>query len=70
MSEWTSERPRESGWYWMTRDGREPVVVHVDRAGDIITVEEPGLDVPWYMSELDDTLWSGPLVPPKDKAPA
>ena len=36
MTAWSRERPTKPGWYWWREEGRQPVIIHVVRCGEII----------------------------------
>lgn len=67
MSEWTSEKPTKPGWYWLKCYHKPEVVQVVSMNGDMAIVGE-GWDM--RVRNVDrPCLWSGPLVPPEEKAP-
>lgn len=67
---WTTELPREPGWYWMRISSCEPWLVEV-RARRVGLVVDHGYRIERY--EQSDAVilgstreWSGPLIPPEE----
>lgn len=69
---WTTRPPTEDGYYWLARDGKQPIVVKVYDSQDGIV--ELGASVAFIGSDADRDLlevtkshscrWHGPLTEP------
>lgn len=65
-TEWTTEKPKEPGWYWAREiaHAAPPVVCRVHRlSDDSLVVRSSYADYP--MSEVDYAEWAGPILPPE-----
>lgn len=68
---WTTERPTESGWYWM-QDGSSMAVVKIEIGTfDGFYIEwawQAGSRMQTPLSCFKDMQWAGPLTEPKEPA--
>lgn len=61
--DWTTEPPKEPGWYWAFTDDDDLEVVRVTRLESGGECWEAGCDYPFSFS--DYVLWLGPLPMPE-----
>ncbi len=64
---WTSELPRQEGWYWVRATQSRKGVVHVYQDRNLL------VDMDWYEMTVENyakakqgTEWSGPIPEPEN----
>lgn len=72
MSEWTKEKPKEPGYYWL-RNGKfvEGSFFSESEKTSPVEVEDNGVyfigcEVMFYNEDIIEAEWSGPIEPPSD----
>lgn len=60
---WTKEKPKESGYYWVKPpiEGKNSEIVFISENGSIALC---GSEYPYYLKNFDDREWYGPLESP------
>lgn len=62
---WTKEKPKKPGIYWMMYSGSKPEIVGVWKNWDGFWLYESiGSDYKQYVKDTSGTWWYGPLEPP------
>lgn len=64
---WTSETPKEAGFYWYVCNDYGPEVVYFDIGSNSEpTTQHPGTAFEWPISVRSDQMWSGPIPEPEE----
>ena len=67
---WTKEKPKEDGYYWLKREGKNTTIVDIYDVPNDPTLAFFGSDMCISMEELEElksSEWYGPLKPPEDE---
>ena len=62
--EWTKEKPKQRGFYWLRLGNNGPVVMFIDTHGKVYSL---GIEANEHlMNVINDGKWWGPIEAPKE----